>query len=195
LTDPFPGPLAEANLCRFSSKEWHANAGLYYYGYRYYDPNLQRWLNWDPIKERGGLNLYRFVANNAVNSIDPFGLDEKWPPPKPNPDWPHGDPWPQPDPTGTNPTGKFGDSCYKSIPDVFPSLAEKIKDFINEYPIVGLAAGALAKGYQYQKGGKATVSKSFPLLGGECKLECFLQKGKTGSTPDYGGKCSITWKF
>jgi len=45
------GPLAEANLYRFSSKEWHANSGLYYYGYRYYDPNLQRWINRDPLGE------------------------------------------------------------------------------------------------------------------------------------------------
>jgi RHS repeat-associated protein len=68
------GPLAEANTYRFSSKEWHENSGLYYYGYRFYDPNLQRWLNRDPIGIRGGINLYRFIGNNAVNWIDLFGL-------------------------------------------------------------------------------------------------------------------------
>jgi uncharacterized protein RhaS with RHS repeats len=35
---------------------------------------LQRWLNQDPIGERGGINLYGFVGNNPVSSIDPRGL-------------------------------------------------------------------------------------------------------------------------
>jgi len=68
------GTLANANTYRFSSREWNNNAGLYYYGRRYYDPNLQRWLNHDPIEERGGKNLYGFVANNPINRIDFLGL-------------------------------------------------------------------------------------------------------------------------
>jgi RHS repeat-associated protein len=58
--DPFgnviamSGVLATANLYRFSSKEYHPNSGLVYYLYRYYDPNLQRWVNRDPIEEGGG---------------------------------------------------------------------------------------------------------------------------------------------
>jgi len=78
--DPFgsvlsmSGPLAGANLYRFSSKEVHPNSGLVYYLYRYYDPNLQRWLSRDPIQEQGGLNLYRYVANRPLNFVDRFGL-------------------------------------------------------------------------------------------------------------------------
>lgn len=45
---------------------------------RPYDPNLQRWLTRDPIGERGGLNLYGYVGNNPVNSVDPFGFDNIW---------------------------------------------------------------------------------------------------------------------
>jgi RHS repeat-associated protein len=68
------GMLADGNVYRFSSKEWHQNSGLVYYLYRYYDPNLQRWLNRDPIQEAGGINLYGFVGNNPINFVDPYGL-------------------------------------------------------------------------------------------------------------------------
>jgi RHS repeat-associated protein len=70
------GTLAAANVYRFSSKELHAKSGMYGYGFRFYDPTLQRWLNRDPIFEAGGINLYGFVGNNPLTSIDPFGLDE-----------------------------------------------------------------------------------------------------------------------
>ena len=80
--DPFgrifyqSGTLASANVYRFSSKEQMPNSGLYYYGFRFYDPLTQRWLNRDPIGERGGLNLYAFVRNMPMGRTDPFGL---WP--------------------------------------------------------------------------------------------------------------------
>jgi RHS repeat-associated protein len=68
------GPMADMNLYRFSSKEWSANVGLYYFGFRFYDPNSQRWLNRDPIAEAGGFNLYNFVGNNPANNFDLHGL-------------------------------------------------------------------------------------------------------------------------
>jgi RHS repeat-associated protein len=78
--DPFgniiskSGTLADANVYRFSSKEVHVSSGLYYYGFRFYDPNLQRWINRDPIEEEGGINLYTFLFNDAANLLDAFGL-------------------------------------------------------------------------------------------------------------------------
>jgi len=78
--DPFgnllvkSGPQADANRYRFSSKEWDDGPGLYYYGFRFYDPNLQRWLNRDPIQEIGGVNLYGFLLNSPINFVDWFGL-------------------------------------------------------------------------------------------------------------------------
>ncbi|MEX2382235.1 MAG: RHS repeat-associated core domain-containing protein, partial [Opitutales bacterium] len=50
-------------------------AGLYYYGYRYYSPSMGRWINRDPIEERGGLNLYGFVGNDPANYWDFLGLE------------------------------------------------------------------------------------------------------------------------
>ncbi len=80
LYDPFGntlgmwGSLANANTYRYSSKEIDLNSGLYYFGYRYYAPNLQRWLNRDPIQEWGGINLYQFLSNKTIGIVDPFGL-------------------------------------------------------------------------------------------------------------------------
>ena len=57
-------PLADANLYRFSSKEFHPNSGLVYYLYRYYEPDLQRWVTRDPHREIG------FVTKQMVPSVD-----------------------------------------------------------------------------------------------------------------------------
>ncbi len=51
---------------------------LYYFGYRHYSPALGRWLNRDPMEEEGGSNLYRYVRNNPVNFLDPYGLYSYW---------------------------------------------------------------------------------------------------------------------
>jgi RHS repeat-associated protein len=69
------GTLASANVYRFSSKPIHANSGLYYYGYRFYWPELQRWLDRDPVEELAGINLYAFVGNEPIGWLDPLGLD------------------------------------------------------------------------------------------------------------------------
>jgi RHS repeat-associated protein len=68
------GPLASANLMRFSSKEWHGPSRLYYYGLRFYSPDWQRWENQDPSGEWGGLNLYTYVENSPLNYVEPYGL-------------------------------------------------------------------------------------------------------------------------
>ncbi len=72
------GPLAGANKYRFSSKEWDSPAGLYYYLYRFYDPNLQRWPNRDPLGELGFLTrsyakqlpmLLNYKSHRLLNGI------------------------------------------------------------------------------------------------------------------------------
>ena len=75
------GSMAVVNRYRFSSKEVHAVSGLSYYGFRFYDAGLQRWLNPDPLGEAGGINLFGFVSNDPLTRIDPFGeSDENRPP-------------------------------------------------------------------------------------------------------------------
>jgi RHS repeat-associated protein len=72
---------------------------MYYYGYRFYDPGTQRWINRDPLGEKGleairrsavnlnlpseaveGPNLYAYVGNSPTSRTDPKGLFEsQWP--------------------------------------------------------------------------------------------------------------------
>ena len=59
---------------RFSTKYYDSETGLYYYGYRFYHPTLMRWLNRDPIKEEGGVNLYGFCENKPIEYFDLFGM-------------------------------------------------------------------------------------------------------------------------
>jgi len=61
---------------RYSGKERDAT-GLYYYGYRYYQPWLGRWLSADPAGTVDGLNLYAMVRNNPMTLVDELGLRGK----------------------------------------------------------------------------------------------------------------------
>jgi RHS repeat-associated protein len=59
---------------RFSSEYFDQEAGLVYYNFRYYNPELGRWLSRDPIEELGGVNLYNFCEGGPVNFFDLLGL-------------------------------------------------------------------------------------------------------------------------
>lgn len=64
---------ADYKTIRYSGQERDAT-GLYYYGYRYYQPWVGRWLSADPVGNINGSNLYCMVHNNPVNSKDIAGL-------------------------------------------------------------------------------------------------------------------------
>jgi RHS repeat-associated protein len=68
------GPMAAANPIRYSTKYIDNETGLAYYGYRFYDPRMGRWLNRDPIEESGGVNIYGMVGNDPVNKTDYLGM-------------------------------------------------------------------------------------------------------------------------
>ncbi len=67
------GPMADVFPHRFSTKYHDGETGFYYYGFRFYNPELKRWLNRDPIGEEGGVNLYGFCGNNGASQIDSLG--------------------------------------------------------------------------------------------------------------------------
>ncbi|MFJ4156991.1 RHS repeat-associated core domain-containing protein [Pseudomonas sp. NPDC089752] len=58
---------------RYSGKERDAT-GLYYYGHRYYQPWLGRWLSADPAGTIDGLNVFSMVNNNPMTMRDEQGL-------------------------------------------------------------------------------------------------------------------------
>jgi len=58
----------------FQGQFLDTESGFLNYGYRYYSPQLGRWLSKDPIEEEGGANLYGFAENNPVNEVDYLGL-------------------------------------------------------------------------------------------------------------------------
>lgn len=60
-----------------NTKERDASIGLDNHGFRYYDPEIGRYLTRDPIGYGDGLNVYLSVHNNPVNHIDPLGLEAK----------------------------------------------------------------------------------------------------------------------
>jgi RHS repeat-associated protein len=79
---PFGEPLmeiGEVDACpfRYQTKWYDAESQQYYFGYRYYDPRVGRWLSRDPLGEQGGVNLYAYCGNDPVNRHDPLGLSTK----------------------------------------------------------------------------------------------------------------------
>ncbi|WP_437500869.1 RHS repeat-associated core domain-containing protein [Sorangium sp. So ce1099] len=47
--------------------------GLHYNRFRYYDPSIARYISQDPIRIRGGINLFEYVTN-PITHKDPLGL-------------------------------------------------------------------------------------------------------------------------
>jgi insecticidal toxin complex protein TccC len=65
--------VAKYKTIRYSGKERDAT-GLYYYGYRYYAPWLQRWINPDPSGAVDSLNLFRVLRNSPISLREYSGL-------------------------------------------------------------------------------------------------------------------------
>jgi RHS repeat-associated protein len=103
-----------ANPFTFSTKYFDSETALGYWGFRYYSPKLGRWINRDAIEELGGNNVYAYVVNVPVGSIDYLGnlpcpADPPSPPPSPRPappkphDLPNPPPRPNPNPPPPDP--------------------------------------------------------------------------------------------
>ncbi|ASY42418.1 type IV secretion protein Rhs [Taylorella equigenitalis] len=61
------------NNHRFQGQYFDAESELHYNTFRYYDPEIGRFISLDPIGLLGGLNNYQY-APNPVEWVDPWGL-------------------------------------------------------------------------------------------------------------------------
>ena len=61
---------------RFQGQYFDAETGLHYNRFRYYDPEIGRFVSQDPIGLAGGINNYQY-APNPVTWVDPWGLKKK----------------------------------------------------------------------------------------------------------------------
>ncbi|KOS58307.1 RHS repeat-associated core domain-containing protein [Taylorella equigenitalis] len=69
------------NNHRFQGQYFDAESELHYNTFRYYDPEIGRYISLDPIGLLGGLNNYQY-APNPVEWVDPWGLIRRYKPSK-----------------------------------------------------------------------------------------------------------------
>lgn len=62
------------NPWRYASKRFDPETGFSFFGRRYYDRDLGRWITPDPAGYTEGPNLYVFAENNPLKNSDAFGL-------------------------------------------------------------------------------------------------------------------------
>ncbi len=68
-----PKQRLDTQPLRFQGQYFDAETGLHYNRFRYYDPDVGRFVSQDPIGLLGGENLYQY-AENPSTWIDPLGL-------------------------------------------------------------------------------------------------------------------------
>ena len=73
----FTGTGTTENTHQYTAKELEAATGLYYYGVRYHNPNIGRFMSVDPAganpTDPQSWNRYAYVLNNPLKYVDPDG--------------------------------------------------------------------------------------------------------------------------
>ncbi|HIH2744404.1 RHS domain-containing protein [Burkholderia aenigmatica] len=68
-----PAHVPRPQNLRFQGQYLDRETGLHYNTFRFYDPDIERFINPDPIGLAGGTNLFQY-APNSLGWIDPWGL-------------------------------------------------------------------------------------------------------------------------
>jgi RHS repeat-associated protein len=71
--DAFGEGLSEEIPYAYVGKRYDSSSGLIYFGKRFYDPCIGRWLTPDPLGPVDHSNLYQYVFNNPFKYYDPNG--------------------------------------------------------------------------------------------------------------------------
>lgn len=74
---PYGGRLSTSGTLphhQFTAKPYDTGTGQYYFPYRYYAPAMARWTAADPAGTVDGPNVYGYVQNSPIISIDVLGL-------------------------------------------------------------------------------------------------------------------------
>jgi len=79
------GTAADATEHHFTGKNRDAESGNDYFGLRYYESNIGRFVSPDPsgmaftsLSNPQSFNMYAYVQNNPLNAVDPDGLECLW---------------------------------------------------------------------------------------------------------------------